>query len=155
KRKNLRTRRIISREAEMVRSQVVRGVGLAAGFFFTSLLMACGGSSAPPPPIAVTVQPRAASVVAGSQTQQFTASVTNDPQSRGVTWSVDGVAGGNASVGTISSNGLYTPPSSAGPHTVTATSVADNSKTATATVGVTDLAGVTTYHYSLARDGVN
>jgi len=40
-------------------------------------------------------------------------------------------------------------------HTVTATSVADASKSASATLGVTDLAGISTYHYDLARDGVN
>ena len=41
---------------------------------------------------------------------------------RDATWSVDGVAGGNATVGTITSGGLYTPPSTVGTHTVTATS---------------------------------
>jgi len=40
-------------------------------------------------------------------------------------------------------------------HTVTATSVADASKNASATLGVADLAGISTYHYDLARDGVN
>jgi len=38
---------------------------------------------------------------------------------------------------------------------VTATSVADSTKSATATLGVTDLAGVTTYHNDLSRDGAN
>jgi hypothetical protein len=46
-------------------------------------------------------------------------------------------------------------PNTAGVITVTATSVADGSKTATATIGVTDLAGVYTYHNDLSRDGVN
>jgi hypothetical protein len=39
--------------------------------------------------------------------------------------------------------------------TVTATSVADVTKSATATIGVSDLAGVFTYHNDLSRDGVN
>jgi hypothetical protein len=68
---------------------------------------------------------------------------------------VDGVAGGDASVGTVSGNGLYTPPGTIGSHTVKATSVADASKSASASVGITDLAGVTTYHNNLLRDGVN
>ena len=51
-------------------------------------------------------------------------------------------------------SGLYSPPP-AGVHTVTATSVADASKNASATLGVTDLSGISTYHYDLARAGVN
>ena len=39
--------------------------------------------------------------------------------------------------------------------TVTATSKADTTKSAVATFGITDLAGVTTYHNDGARDGVN
>jgi hypothetical protein len=125
---------------------------MAAGFF-----SACGGSSmsVPPPPIAVSIHPKGASVVAGSQTQQFSASVTGDPKSLGVTWAVDGIGGGQSGVGTISSTGLFTPPATAGAHSVTATSVADNSKKASAPVGVTALPGISTYHYDLARDGVN
>jgi len=52
-------------------------------------------------------------------------------------------------------SGLYTSPPTAGVHTVTATSVADASKNASATLGVADLAGISTYHYDLARDGVS
>src|SRR5207248_3819129 len=55
----------------------------------------------------------------------------------------------------ISSSGLYTPPATGGVHTVTATAVADISKSASAGVGITDLSGVFTYHSNLARDGVN
>jgi hypothetical protein len=68
---------------------------------------------------------------------------------------VDGVSGGNASTGTISSGGLYSPPALPGTHTVTATSVSDGTKNASASIAVTDLAGVFTYHNDLARDGVN
>ena len=52
-------------------------------------------------------------------------------------------------------SGIYTAPASAGTHTVTATSVTDTSKSDSATVAVTDLAGVFTYHNDLARDGTN
>ena len=41
---------------------------------------------------------------------------------RRIVWSVDGVTGGNATVGLISSSGVYTPPANAGVHTVTVTS---------------------------------
>jgi uncharacterized protein (DUF1800 family) len=59
-------------------------------------------------------------------TTQLTATVTNESNTA-VTWLVDGVAGGSASVGTISATGLYTPPSaipSTNPVTITAASVA-------------------------------
>ena len=98
---------------------------------------------------AVTVSPKHAAVVVSTQTQQFTSSVVN------VTWSVDGVAGGNATVGTISANGLYTPPAHAGVHVVKATTVATPHVSGTATVAVTDLSGVFTYHNDKARTGMN
>jgi hypothetical protein len=55
----------------------------------------------------------------------------------------------------VSSSGLYAPPATAGTHTVTATSVAAPSASATASVAVTDLGGVFTYHNNLSRDGSN
>jgi hypothetical protein len=94
-------------------------------------------------------------VVAGSQTQQFSATVNGDAKNLGVAWAVDGIVAGNTTIGAISLTGLYTPSASAGAHTVTATSVADSTKTASATVGVTNLSGIATYHYDLARDGAN
>src|SRR5208282_1087989 len=100
----------------------------------------------------VSITPSLAAVVVSTQTQQFTAWVTGGS---GVTWSVDSVSGGNTTVGTISASGLYTPPATAGTHTVTATSVANSTNSASASVAVTDLAGVFTHHNDLARDGVN
>jgi hypothetical protein len=97
----------------------------------------------------VTVSPKRAAVAATSQKQQFKCSVAN------VIWSVDGVVGGNASVGTISANGLYTPPAVGGTHVVRAAAVAAPHPSGSAFVAVTDLAGVFTYHNDTARDGVN
>ncbi len=85
----------------------------------------------------VMISPSTATVAA-SGTQQFTATVTNE-NNNSVTWSVDGVNGGNNTVGTVSSSGLYTAPSSAGTHMVTATSVADSNYNASATVSVVSL----------------
>ena len=89
-----------------------------------------------------------------SQSQQFTATVAGGG---GINWSVDGVNGGNASVGTISPSGIYTPPASAGKHTftVTASSASNSASTASASVAVTDLAGVFTYHSDSGRTGQN
>ena len=72
----------------------------------------------------------------------------------GVVWSVDGVVGGTASSGTITTGGLYTPPSVAGVHTVTATS-SDLSQSASATVYVTNYAGKFTHHNDNFRTGAN
>jgi hypothetical protein len=83
--------------------------------------------------------------------QQFNATV---PGGGNATWSVDGVAGGNATVGVISAAGLYTA-GVAGTHNIVATSVANTTQTASAVAAVTDLAGVYTYHNDLARDGAN
>lgn len=119
-------------------------------------LMGCGGGGtiSPPPSVTVSVSPRQAAVAAVSQAQQFTATVTGSSD-QSVTWDVDGTAGGNSTVGTISASGLYTPPAAAGTHTITATSVASTSSSASANVAVTDLTGVFTYHNDLSRDGAN
>lgn len=85
----------------------------------------------------VTISPTTATLSAGG-TQQFTSTVMGETNQQ-VTWSVDGVNGGNNNVGIISSSGLYTAPGSAGNHTVTATSVADTSKSASAAVSVISL----------------
>ncbi len=91
----------------------------------------------PPPPVTVSISPTTA-LLAVTTTQQFTATVTG-PSNTSVTWSVDGVAGGNNTVGIITANGLYTAPATAGGHTVTATSVADSMASANAAVTVISL----------------
>jgi len=123
-------------------------------------LAACGGTSqsaanspAKALNLTVWVSPRIAALTI-SQTQQFQATVKNGGSNE-VTWSVDGIAGGNPEVGTISTNGLYQPPSTAGVHSVTATSVADPTKGASVNVAVTDFAGTFTYHNDNARTGQN
>jgi len=85
--------------------------------------------------VSITIAPTTATVATGS-TQAFTATVTGSSNTA-VTWSVDSVSGGNATVGTIDSTGLYTAPSAAGGHVVTATSVADTTQSASASVTVT------------------
>jgi hypothetical protein len=81
----------------------------------------------------MAVSPTAA-VVPAEQTQQFTAN-------KAATWSVNEVAGGNATVGTITSSGLYTaPPTVPSPATVIvkATWQLNTSKAATASVTITE-----------------
>jgi hypothetical protein len=91
----------------------------------------------PTPDISVTVAPTSAGVLLGNA-QRFAATATNTGDTS-VTWSVDGVVGRNAVVGTITTAGVYTAPAdlpgSAGAQ-VTATSRADATKTASASVSV-------------------
>jgi hypothetical protein len=87
----------------------------------------------------VTVSPSTASVAA-SATQQFSASVIFSTTNTAVTWQVNGVEGGNSTVGTINKDGLYTAPNTVpSPNTVTVTAVAkaDSSRKGTATITVT------------------
>ena len=98
-----------------------------------------------------TVTPRNAALTL-TQKQQFSATISGGGL---VNWAVDGNIGGNTGVGTISASGLYTPPAVAGVHTVTGINAADSSSSASATVAVTDLTGVFTYHNDLARTGQN
>lgn len=105
------------------------------------------------PTTTVAVSPRTASVTF-TQTEQFQASISG-VSSSAVTWSVDGITGGNSSVGTISASGLYVPPSAAGAHQVTATSTADTTQSATVPIVVTDYEGVFTQHNDNSRTGQN
>jgi uncharacterized protein (DUF1800 family) len=83
----------------------------------------------------VLVAPATAMVRAGNQ-QTFTAMVTG-ALNLSVTWTVNGVAGGNSTIGTIAANGAYTAPltlPTPNTVTVTATSVEDPTKSSSATV---------------------
>jgi hypothetical protein len=90
-----------------------------------------------PSDVSLTVSPTSTRLGVG-QTQQFSAAISGTT-TNSVTWLVNGEAGGNLSVGVISSTGLYTAPATApaGPVTVTAESVAQSSGTASAMVTIT------------------
>jgi hypothetical protein len=94
--------------------------------------------------VAVSISP--ASVTLGLKAQQqFSAHVTGSSNT-GVNWSVSGIGCVAGSCGTISSTGLYTAPSTL-PNpsvaTVTATSVADPTKSAQASVVIQSASGIT------------
>ncbi|MGC2764935.1 MAG: IPT/TIG domain-containing protein, partial [Candidatus Acidiferrum sp.] len=85
--------------------------------------------------INVQVTPATGTLRAGTQ-QVFAATVTGTSNT-GVTWSINGIAGGNDTVGTIVGNGNYLAPNilpKANTITVTATSVADTTATGNATM---------------------
>ena len=91
-----------------------------------------GSNPNPPPPdpavTSVTISPASAKS-ATSGTLSFTASVQGSTSNKSVTW--------KASLGSITPSGLFTAPASAGTATVSATSVADTTKSASAVVTVT------------------
>jgi serine protease len=98
-----------------------------------------GACSLTPATIQVAVCPTTDSVQAGGTAQTFTATLGNTANTS-VTWEVNGVAGGNAAVGTISTSGVYMPPASVpSPATVTvsAVSVADPGQSSTSQVTIT------------------
>src|SRR6516162_3360432 len=111
---------------------------LAVLFSFVLCLFGC--SSSPQPPIAVSVSPRTAYLASG-QTMQFTPAVTNSTS--GVTWTVTGTdptgaAGVAGAAGSVDMSGNFTAPSVTQNSTVTitATSVKDPTKSASATVTI-------------------
>lgn len=111
---------------------------------FSLLLSDCGGgggSSSPPPPPTITsvTVGAAATTILTAQTLVFTANVQGTGSySSAVTWTVNGIPGGNAQNGTIN-DGTYVAPTtlpSTDPITVTATSIADPTKSGSATATV-------------------
>ena len=92
----------------------------------------------PPSGITISINPTSASVEVSKQ-QPFSAVVRNTTNT-GVTWQVNGVAGGDSTHGTIDSAGMFTAPAavpSPAAVTVTAVSQAQGSKTASASVTIT------------------
>ncbi len=97
--------------------------------------------------VSVAVSPPTANVLESGGTQQFTATVTNDAQNRGVTWSLSGAGCSGTTCGALSTSSsasgaaiTYTAPASAPtPATValTATSVSDNTRAASASITIT------------------
>jgi len=86
-----------------------------------------GGTLQTPTPFVVLphvrITPAAPIIIIGA-TVQFSAAVTPLPADQSVTWSVNGINGGNATVGTISASGLYTAPNQTTNAVVRATSIA-------------------------------
>ena len=112
------------------------------------LCLSCGGggassSSTPSIPVPVT-QPVSISItptvvqLPRTGWQQFQAKVTNAAD-KSVIWKVNGIAGGNQTVGQITTKGLFDAPWTTAPTTATVTAVAsaDHSKTASVVVAVT------------------
>src|SRR5260370_17090042 len=148
-----------------VECALVQGVRLGsvcACFFSLCIALfatgCAGGSSAPPAPppplpVSVSLSSTTASVQADIGTQKFTATVQNDPQSKGINWTLT-QSGANCSPGcgtlsaTSSASGTpvtYTAPSNQpnpSDAMLTAISVADSTKSQAATITVTPTVAV-------------
>jgi len=88
-------------------------------------------------PVSVTISPASADIRV-NRSRVFTATVQNTTN-QSVTWKVNGITGGNSTVGTITAQGNYTAPRSVpagGTVQVSAVSNADATKSANATVTV-------------------
>ena len=85
--------------------------------------------------VSVSISPTSASVQVG-QSKQFTATISGTTNTA-VNWLVNGSLGGNSTVGTISSAGLYTAPSSVPANAVTVTAQSAYNSTSSANAAVT------------------
>lgn len=128
-------------------------------------LISCGGHSSPPPPPppppppSITVSPSSATVPL-SGTKAFTA-MSSTGTIVAVNWSVNGVVGGNSTIGTIDQNGNFTAPASfpsPNSDTVTATLQSDSTKSGSAPVMIVypnDNAKMQTIPIKLGTSGGN
>jgi hypothetical protein len=122
-------------------------LGLILSFCLIGYLAGCGGSSSHPVGVTVTA---AASTVDGTNSVTLTATVTNDKNGAGVTWSLSGA--GTLSNKTATS-ATYTAPaatSSAQTATITVTSAADTTKTASVTITIAAMPNIATTNTDLA-----
>jgi len=126
---------------------------LKSAILIFSLLVAFSACEADPA-VSIMLTPNTASLYI-SQSLQFTARVFNSTNKE-VTWSLSGTGCSGSTCGTISSTGLYSTPASV-PNpaivTVKATSVADTSKSASATITI--LAGGNVWTWVSGSDIVN
>jgi len=116
-------------------------------------LASCGGGATSasvtpaPPPSTVSISPTSPAMGIGSNLQS--SATISGQSSTAVNWQVNGVAGGNSSVGTIDTTGFYIAPASmpsTGSVTITAVSQADSTQTANdaVTLSSTDPLGAVT-----------
>ena len=132
----------------------VRPVGLfLLGILVCALsFVGCSGSSHS---TTITLSPASAQTLNLGQTLTITATVTNDKNNQGVTWSL---TGGGALSGNTTTSVVYTAPTNASASTtatVTATSVANTSVTAAVTITVNSVLTITTASLPAGTLGVS
>lgn len=106
--------------------------------FAAVILCACGGSSTPPPPaISVTFPGANSQTIQQGQSLTINVVVNNDPSAKGVTWSLSGPGSLNKQAGTSVEYDAPAGVMSNLAATITATSVADSTKSAVFNATVT------------------
>jgi serine protease len=101
---------------------------------------ACLTAITVPSPVTVSVSPATGSLQAGSGTTETLTATVGQTLNTQVTWQVNSVTGGNATVGTITTGGVYTVPAmvpSPATVTVTAVSAADSTRSGSAAITIT------------------
>lgn len=96
-------------------------------------LTSCGGNSAgspAPPAISVTISPTTPTAIAGGASEALTATVANDSENAGVTWSITSGGGSLTAVAATSANYTASLPVTTSTAVVTATSKTDPTKSA-------------------------
>ncbi len=134
-----------------------KAAGTSVLLFVLFVAAGCGGGGGgndvePPPPVTITITPTSGSLEVGD-TLQFSSDVNRSNFS--VKWYVNDIEGGNASLGTITTGGLYTAPAiEPNPGTVVIKAVAqvDTTKSVSAQVTVTPKLAVTPTN-ALVRTG--
>jgi hypothetical protein len=124
------------------RSQELPHKLLFASLMLCMICTSCGAvGSGSPPPATVTVTPNSAQLFPGGL-KQFNAVVENASNSA-VKWQLSQTSVGNSNVGTITSDGSYTAPSTPATVTVTAVLQADPTKMGSAIVTILSLSSIT------------
>ncbi len=126
----------------------LRTIGLTVA---ATLILGCSnGTTTTTTTPQVQVSVTGSSSVRLGSTAQFTAAVTNTTNTA-VTWQINGAGGGNSTVGTITSAGLYTPPATIpANNTMTITAVSTVSSSASGSVQISILNPVPTVTSSTA-----
>ena len=126
---------ILPQQANVTVQAISQADGTTSGSAFALTII--GGAT-----VTVMIAPLSASIVLGA-TQQFSAIVSN-AANQSVTWNVNGIAGGNALVGTISATGLFTAPQILPqPASATVQAISQADAAASASVQVTITSDVT------------
>lgn len=113
----------------------MRKLGLGIIVLVAGFVSGCSSNSSSVTPETATVSPASADLLVG-QTIQFTTNVSTTASK--ITWSINGTAGGDSTVGMIDDTGKYTAPAAqlSAPAMVTATNTSAPALTASAMVTV-------------------
>jgi len=118
---------------------------------FLIALFVCGCGGGAKKVISVAISPSAQTKIDAGQTISFSTTVTNDSASKGVTWSISGTSCSGAACGSLAnsttSSVTYVAPTSVSASmsvSILATSVADNTKSASAPIVVAPAPNITT-----------